>query len=135
MREVATALLFDKLDRLLIYLRDDNPNIPFPNHWDLFGGHIEENESPEMGLIREIEEELNIHVSKYKKFKCYECVEGDIYPNIKHVYVVYTDQLSEDLRLYEGQYHKAIKIEEFQSYKFANILSNIINDYISYVKG
>jgi 8-oxo-dGTP diphosphatase len=32
---------------LIIYLRDDKPDIPFPNHWDLIGGHVEEGETPE----------------------------------------------------------------------------------------
>ena len=41
MIEIAQALLFDRDGKLLIYLRDDKPTIPFPNHWDLFGGHVE----------------------------------------------------------------------------------------------
>ena len=28
------VLLFDRFNRLLIYLRDNKPEIPFPNHWD-----------------------------------------------------------------------------------------------------
>ena len=36
MKHVAQALLFDRNQKLLIYLRDDKPDIPFPNHWDFF---------------------------------------------------------------------------------------------------
>jgi len=38
MKQIAQVLLFDRHGRLLIYLRDEKPNIPFPNHWDFFGG-------------------------------------------------------------------------------------------------
>ena len=54
MNEAATVLLFDSEGKLLIYLRDDEPEIPFPNHWDLFGGHVEEGETPEMALVRQV---------------------------------------------------------------------------------
>ena len=49
------ALLFDRFNRLLVYLREDKPEIPFPNHWDFFGGHLEEGETPEeaLALIRQ----------------------------------------------------------------------------------
>jgi len=51
MKQIAMALLFDRNNRLLIYLRDDQPDIPFPNHWDLFGVHVEEGETPEEALV------------------------------------------------------------------------------------
>ena len=54
MIQIAQVLLFDRHNRLLIYLRDDKPAIPFPNHWDFFGGHVEEGETPEQALVREV---------------------------------------------------------------------------------
>jgi 8-oxo-dGTP diphosphatase len=51
MKQIAQVLLFDRDRKLLIYLRDDKPNIPFPTHWDFFGGHIEAGETPN-SLIR-----------------------------------------------------------------------------------
>ncbi len=52
MKQIAQVLLLDRHNRLLIYLRDDKPEIPFPNHWDFFGGHVEEGETPEQALVR-----------------------------------------------------------------------------------
>ena len=54
MKEISKVLLFDCNSRLVVYLRDDNPAIPFPNHWDLFGGHLEAGETPEQALVREV---------------------------------------------------------------------------------
>jgi len=105
MIEVATALLFDANGKLLIYLRDDNPDIPFPAYWDLFGGHIEEGETAEIALEREIQEELGIAIDSHQFFKTYHCLQGDAQPNIKHVFSVQIPQQADQLTLYEGQYH------------------------------
>lgn len=131
MIEVATALLFDADGKLLIYLRDDKPNIPFPNYWDLFGGHIEDGESPEVALIREVQEELGICVTDISFFKIYNCIEGDVNPNRKHVFEVKTEKKSSELTLYEGQYHKAIDLTSRNDYKFANILGTILDEFAS----
>src|SRR5439155_1588409 len=68
MKQIAMVLLFDRHDRLLIYLRDDKPEIPFPNHWDFFGGHLEEGETPEQAMIREVKEELGIHLHCHTEY-------------------------------------------------------------------
>jgi len=129
MIEVATALIFDADGKLLIYLRDDKLEIPFPNHWDLFGGHVEPGETPEFALVREVQEELNIELVEYQFFKTYHCMEGDAHPNIKHVYSARTDQQADTLTLYEGQYLQGIELEHRHEYRFANILGRIIDDY------
>ncbi|MBC7864020.1 MAG: NUDIX domain-containing protein, partial [Bacteroidia bacterium] len=47
MFKIAAIIFENEENKILLYLRDNKPGIPFPNHWDLFGGHIEEGESPE----------------------------------------------------------------------------------------
>jgi len=132
MIEVATALIFDTDGKLLIYLRDDKPEIPFPNHWDLFGGHVEAGETPDGALVREVREELNIELVDYQLFQTYDCREGDAHPNFKHVYWAHTDQRADTLTLYEGQYLQGIDLEQRQEYRFANILGRIIDDYANH---
>ena len=131
MKQIAQVLLFDCNHRLLIYLRDDKPEIPFPNHWDFFGGHVEAGESPEQALVREIKEELGIELKQWQFVRRYECMEGDVYPNVKFIYRASIDQAAEELVLYEGQKLKGITIEERFDYKFANILGRILEDFVA----
>ncbi|MFA6588343.1 MAG: NUDIX domain-containing protein [Patescibacteria group bacterium] len=132
MKHIACGLLFDKQGKLLIYLRDNKPGIPFPNCWDLFGGHVEENETAEQALTREVSEELGIELKEINHFRDYEVLEGDAYPNIKHIFWSRLDQDVTDLRLGEdGQELRAISLIERISYNFANILRTIIDDFVA----
>jgi len=46
--------------RVLLLLRDDNPEIRDPNCWQLPGGGVEENETPDEAIKRELQEEIGI---------------------------------------------------------------------------
>lgn len=58
--DAAVAIIVLTDGRYLMQLRDDKPGIFYPNHWGLFGGGIEEGETPEAALYRELHEELNL---------------------------------------------------------------------------
>lgn len=47
---------------LLVILRDDKPDIPYPNHWDLPGGGREGDETPRQCALRETREEVGLIV-------------------------------------------------------------------------
>jgi 8-oxo-dGTP diphosphatase len=129
-KQIVMVLLFDRHGRLLVYLRDDKPEIPFPNHWDFFGGHIESGESPEQALMREVREELGLELHSWQFFRTYDCFAGDAYPNIKHIYWARIDQDPKELTLYEGQRLISIAAEERKRIKFANILGQILDDFV-----
>ena len=69
MNHIATLIFINPESKILLYLRDLKPGIPFPGYWDLFGGHIEIGETPETALVREIKEELNIQLTNYTFYK------------------------------------------------------------------
>ena len=65
---VATMLV-DPRGRVLMHLRDDKPEILFPNHWSIFTGRLEEQDkshqggirtSAQYGALRELSEELGV---------------------------------------------------------------------------
>ena len=49
-------------DDLLVYLRDDRPDLPWPGFWDLPGGGREGDESPLDCALRELHEEFGIRL-------------------------------------------------------------------------
>jgi 8-oxo-dGTP diphosphatase len=130
MKQIAMVLLFDRFNRLLIYLRDDKPEIPFPNHWDFVGGHLEEGETPEEALVREVKEEIGVDLKQWAFFKRYVCTQGDAYPNTKYLYWAKIDKLAEELTLYEGQRLISIVPQQRRELRFANILGKILEDFI-----
>jgi len=130
MKEIATALIIDRDGRLLVYLRDDIPSIPFPNHWDLFGGHVEQGESSEEALARELNEELGMTaIGRPTFFRRYDCTTGDAFPNTKYVYWLTIPESAEELTLREGQRLAGLFRDERKSLKFANILGQVVEDF------
>jgi len=125
------VLLFDRRNRLLIYLRDDKAEIPFPNYWDFLGGHLEAGETPEEALVREVKEEIGVDLQQWAFFKRYVCTEGDAYPNIKYLYWARIDKIAEELTLREGQRLMSVTPEQRSEIRFANILGQILEDFIA----
>ena len=60
------AVVHDKRGRILLQKRDDNPAIMEPGRWGLFGGQLENGETLEFALARELKEELNSSVGIIK---------------------------------------------------------------------
>jgi len=131
MKKIAAIILENDKGEFLLYLRDNKPGIPFPDHWDLIGGHVEEGETPEEALVREYKEELDLDLKEYSFYKKYECLTGDAYENIKYIYSGRINLPVEDITLLEGVRLQYFTREEIPDVKFANILKSILMDYIS----
>ncbi|MGF6888062.1 8-oxo-dGTP pyrophosphatase MutT (NUDIX family) [Nocardia sp. GAS34] len=59
-REGTQIILLNDRREVLLYQRDDKPEIPYPNYWCLLGGHAEPAEHPLVTARREAAEELGI---------------------------------------------------------------------------
>jgi 8-oxo-dGTP diphosphatase len=55
---VSAIVVSDK--RVLLLLRDNNPEIRDPNCWQLPGGGVEDGETPDEAIKRELQEEIGI---------------------------------------------------------------------------
>jgi 8-oxo-dGTP pyrophosphatase MutT (NUDIX family) len=59
-RDAVAAIIVVERQGYLLQLRDNRPDIFFPDHWGLFGGAIEAGESEEAALRRELAEEIGV---------------------------------------------------------------------------
>jgi len=130
MKQVAQIIFENTKGEYLLYLRDGKPGIPFPHHWDLIGGHLEEGETPEEALIREVKEEIDFDLKDFRFFRKYVCLEGDAYPNIKYIYSGMIDLPLHEIPLLEGEHLQFFSKEEIPDVKFANILKRSMLDFI-----
>jgi 8-oxo-dGTP diphosphatase len=131
MKKIAAIILENDKGEFLLALRDNKPGIPFPDHWDLIGGHVEEGETPEEALVREVKEELDIDIKEFSFYKKYECLTGDAYENIKYIYTGKINIPIEEVTLLEGEKPQYFSRKEIPDLKFANIIKSIVMDYIN----
>jgi 8-oxo-dGTP diphosphatase len=61
-KKCSTMIFVSPRREVLLVLRDDRSDIPFPNCWDLLGGHAEEGETAEECIAREMKEEIGVVV-------------------------------------------------------------------------
>jgi 8-oxo-dGTP diphosphatase len=131
MKKIAAIILENDEGEFLLALRDNKPGIPFPLHWDLIGGHVDEGETPEEALVREVKEELDIDLKEYAFYRKYECLTGDAYENIKYIYTGKINLPIEEITLLEGERAQFFSNEEIPHLKFANIIKTVVLDYIN----
>lgn len=95
---ISSAMLVNADGDILVNLRDDDPRIIFPNQWSLIGGHVEEGESPEEGLVREVTEEIGYQVTERHPLATF--FDG---ADVRHLYLAPIEAPIDDLALGEGQ--------------------------------
>jgi 8-oxo-dGTP diphosphatase len=94
----AGIILMNNKDHILLILRDNIPTIPYPNMWDLPGGHLEEGETPEQAIRREMIEELELDLGEISLFREYHHEAFDEYVFVKKI-----DLDPATIPLHEGQ--------------------------------
>ena len=64
-----SAILINAHGQVLLQQRDDNPAIRYPGHWSLFGGSIDEGETPAAAVAREVKEEIDYEMRNFGLFR------------------------------------------------------------------
>lgn len=107
--QVAIAILY-RDGKFLSQLRDNIAGIVYPGHWGLFGGHLEAGETPEIALLRELEEEIGYTPPWISLFGLYQDERV-----IRHVFLAPLSVEPKDLVLKEGWDMKLLTPTEIQA--------------------
>ena len=78
-RKGCSILFVNDQRQILLFLRDDIPQIPYPNMWDVPGGHVEDHETPEECIHREMKEEMDLDLDEFHSFSVTEFMDRTEY--------------------------------------------------------
>lgn len=109
-REGASILFVNPHNEILLLLRDNNNSIEYPNCWDIPGGHVEENESPEQCIIREMKEEIGKEIKSPQLFKTFNTED-----RIENTYWAKADWDTKKINLTEGRQLRWFTEEEIHN--------------------
>ena len=125
MKHSGSSIIFvnDK-NKILLFLRDDKPGLPYRNMWDVPGGHVEENETPKECIIREMKEEINLDL---KDFQLLCQTEFD--DRIEYTYWKKVNLNIAEINLMEGQYLKWFTHMEAAETELAYGFNEIVNKF------
>lgn len=102
--KIGTSIIFkNSKNEVLLLLRDNIKEIPYPGCWDVPGGNLDEGESPKECIIREMEEEIELKLKNPNPFKVY----------VKYDRIEYTFWKEIDLNLQEVILHEGQKLQWF----------------------
>ena len=115
-------ILFNTNNQILLVLRDNKDSIPFPNTWNLLGGILENGESPEECIRREIREEIEIELGNINYFQKY-----NIYDREHYIFWKQIDLDLTQIKLNEGQRLAYFSKDELDKHQLAFQYNKILN--------
>lgn len=125
MKVYVSCILVSKTGELVLQLRDDNPAIKDPNSLSLFAGAVEEGESLEDAITREIWEETTLRPDDFTYLFAWDNGDG----RVSHVFCL-DNVNTADIDVREGQGFRLIKSQaDLEKYKFAPISKAILTEF------
>jgi 8-oxo-dGTP diphosphatase len=121
----AGIIFINSNNEILLLLRDDVPNIPFPNQWDIPGGKIEKGETPDVAVKREMKEELGLDtLNDFKLFKIYKSENLTDFIFWKRF-----DLNVDKITLNEGQKIQYFSLDEIRKMKLAFNYNQVVEEF------
>jgi 8-oxo-dGTP diphosphatase len=97
-RKGSSIIFINEKEEILLFLRDNKSDLPYPNMWDVPGGHVEANELPEKCIIREMKEEMDLDLFEFELFSKIEFED-----RIEYTFWARADLDIDHIELAEGQ--------------------------------
>ena len=115
MKPKGTSIIFlNGRNEILLLLRDDFPHLKYPGCWDIPGGGVEEGETPEQTIAREMQEEMGLDIAPFSLFTVTEFDDRTEYTYWKRV-----DFEVEQINLMEGQRIAWFSLDEAKNMEVA----------------
>ncbi len=109
---------------ILLFLRDNIPSIPYPDMWDIPGGHVEEGETPEQCIVREMKEEMDLDLKGFHSF----CIK-EFSDRTEYTFWKKANLDIDKIQLKEGQCLKWFTENEVINTELACGFNHIIEDF------
>ena len=122
----SSIIFLNSNNEILFVLRDNNKNILYPNMWNLLGGSIENNETPEKAIIREVKEELSLNLENPKLYKITEFPNKTEYTYWQRINIT-EEELNKSLT--EGQRVRWFSKKELEKTKIAFNLNPLVEKF------
>ena len=123
-RKGSSIIFVNEKEQILLFLRDNKPDLPYPNMWDVPGGHVEVNESPEQCIIREMKEEMDLDIDEFGLFSKVEFED-----RIEYTFWAKADLDIDKIELMEGQKLKWFTRNETQQTPLAYGFNEILEKF------
>lgn len=131
MKRKGTSIIFyNEKNCLLLFLRDDKPGLPYANMWDIPGGHVENGETPDECIVREMKEEIGVDIGVPGLYNVY-----DFDDRIEYVYAMQCQYQIESLSLTEGQALRWFSEKEIVETELAYGFNQVAEDFFKSRRG
>ena len=125
----AGIILLNSENKVLLILRDNKTSIPYPNMWDIPGGQIEEGETPEEAIRREMMEELGIE-------ELGEITLFNVYESSNPTDFIFWEKVNLDVKeinLQEGQEIKYFNLKQIRKIKLAFNYNTVLEEFYNQI--
>ena len=127
----AGIVLVNARGEILLNLRDDNPTDHWPNCWDVIGGVVEDGETPDECMVREMREETGEALAGFDAFRVYDVPVPNGGVAKFHVYAGRLDKPASALVLGEGQEHRFFPVSELDGLNIARGTDLVLRDFVT----
>ena len=123
-RKGCSIIFINDRNQILLLLRDDIPSIPYPNMWDIPGGHVEDDETPEDCIVREMKEEMDLDIGGFQLFSVTEFDD-----RVEHVFWMKLGLDIKKIALTEGQRLRWFSEKDAGTTELAYGFNQIVEDF------
>ncbi|NQT65869.1 MAG: NUDIX domain-containing protein [FCB group bacterium] len=120
----SSIIFVNDQNQILLFLRDDKAGLPYRNMWDVPGGHVEPDETPEQCIIREMIEEMNIDLQDFQLL-----CQKEFDDRIEYTYWKKANLIISEINLMEGQRLKWFTQQEAANTELAYGFNEIVKKF------